>query len=380
MKIFLFDMDGVLLITKAYHRALSETVGIVGRSLGYQNAGLTQGDIDVFESIGVTSEWESSAVCSALMLRDVWALYPNAIISKEPPLPELPMHHLKLPSFQEFSRSPEMSRLPGEGAQLRVRRALIPKVNVYTEKQVESIRSLLDGTHNIHESITHRIFQELVLGSYLFSECYGLEASFNVDGYLQTGDIPTLNHEIHSRLIAWLKHPDQVAAVFTLRPSKAPKGTFDTPEAEMGLRAVDLEYLPLVGHGGLVWFAEQSGVNLDYLIKPSPVHVLAAIRHSLGDTLEEAILVSSDIALKGKVDGGWQKLDGAVVYAFEDSVIGFQSAQSAEKVLAETGIMIDLRLMGVSASPIKQQALEGGGAMQVFEDLNKALDAVFKMG
>jgi hypothetical protein len=378
MKILLFDMDGVLLITKAYHRALSETVGIVGRSLGYQNAGLTQGDIDVFESVGVTSEWESSAICCALMLRDVWTLHPNASINKKPPLPEMPMHHLKLPGFQEFFCSPEMSRLQGERTRDRARRALIPKVNGYSETQVESIQSLLDATHNIHESITHRIFQELVIGSHLFSECYGLEASFNVDGYLQTGDIPTLNHEMHSRLLAWLKHPDQYAAVFTLRPSKAPKGFFDTPEAEMGLKVVDLENLPLVGHGGLVWFAEHSGVSLDSLIKPSPVHVLAAIRHSLGNTLEEALSVSSDIVLKGKVDGGWQKLDGGVIYAFEDTVTGFQSAQSAQKVLSETGIMIDLRLMGVSASTTKQQALEEGGAAQVFDDLNQALNSVLK--
>jgi hypothetical protein len=380
MKIFLFDMDGVLLMARGYRRALSETIMIIGQALGYSNAGLTQEDMDVFDSVGVTSEWESSAICSGLMLKELWTLYPDAALPKQPPFLETPKHDLNLPDFQVFFLSPAMSQSPGEPARQRARRALLLDVHNYTEKQAAYLQTLLDEAHHIHSSITHRIFQELVLGNQFFKAYYGLEPSFNAEGYLQTEDIPSLHCEMHEALVKWLDHPDHFVAVFTLRPSKPSGDVFDTPEAEMGLQVVDLEDLPLVGHGSIAWLAEKSRVEAEDLIKPSPVHVLAALRHALGEPLEEALVGSADLVLNGKIDAFWPILDGAEIYAFEDSVTGFQSALSAQRVLSELGIQLDLRLIGISDSRTKQVALEVAGATHVFEDLNQALAEVFKAG
>ena len=51
-KILLFDMDGVLLEPGGYHKALTETVRLIGESLGYKNVELTPADIAAFEAAG----------------------------------------------------------------------------------------------------------------------------------------------------------------------------------------------------------------------------------------------------------------------------------------------------------------------------------------
>jgi hypothetical protein len=219
----------------------------------------------------------------------------------------------------------------------------------------------------------------LVLGSDYLKEYYGLEPAFHVEGYLQTEDVPKLRDENRRKLLAWLEQPDHHGAVFTLRPSMPPEGFFDTPEAEIGLKVVELEGLPLVGHGGLAWYAEENDSDVGALIKPSPIHVLSAIRRSLGDPLVESIELSAEIALNGIVANGWRSLGGAQVYAFEDSIGGFRSAQNARDVLNEHGICIHLKLIGISDSSTKVKALEEGGATEVYQDLNEALEHLLNM-
>ena len=51
MRILLFDLDGVLLEPRGYHRALRETVTLVGQWLGYRRVTLTPEDIELFESV-----------------------------------------------------------------------------------------------------------------------------------------------------------------------------------------------------------------------------------------------------------------------------------------------------------------------------------------
>jgi FMN phosphatase YigB (HAD superfamily) len=70
MKILLFDMDGVLLDPLGYHKALIETVRLVSRSMGFDDFILSDKDIAQFEALGISSEWDSSALCAALLVID----------------------------------------------------------------------------------------------------------------------------------------------------------------------------------------------------------------------------------------------------------------------------------------------------------------------
>ncbi len=87
MKILLFDMDGVLIEPRAYHMALRETVTMVGHALGYRNVSLTQVVMEVIESVGVTCEWDSAAICSALLLQRAWKVFSDISLPPAPPLP-----------------------------------------------------------------------------------------------------------------------------------------------------------------------------------------------------------------------------------------------------------------------------------------------------
>jgi hypothetical protein len=373
MKILLFDMDGVLIQARAYHRALRETVSLVGQALGYKDVELTQDDIELIESVGVTSEWDSAAICCALLLREVWQEFPFVFLPSDPPLPEIPQHSIHTPDFNAFYSSPLMSNRPEKSGLVRAERSFLSDGHGHSISQVEALRSLLRGARSIKGSITHRLFQEYVLGSKVFETSYGLPSYLNVDGYLLIDDEPAITHEMHNRLLDWLEEPVHKAAVFTNRPSKPPQDLFDTPEAELGLKAIDLGGLPLVGRGGLAWLAEGRGMDSEALLKPSPVHVLAALSHVLGHSLAEALLHSASLALDHHVDLIWGNLDGADVYVIEDSIKGFHSGQHAKDLLSGAGISINLHLIGISPSSGKQQALVSSGAQQVFEDINSAL-------
>jgi phosphoglycolate phosphatase-like HAD superfamily hydrolase len=220
------------------------------------------------------------------------------------------------------------------------------------------------------------LFQEFVLGSDIFNTFYGLQPYMQVEGYLLFDDESTLSPKMHSQLLDWLKEPEQVVAIFTNRPSKPPPGYFDTPEAELGLKALKLEGLPLVGRGSMAWLAERRGMDPEALLKPSAVHVLAGLAHASRLSLQESLELSASLALEGQVDLIWQNLAGADVYVIEDSIKGLHSGKRARDLLLDVGIRIDLHLIGVSKSINKQQALRAAGAQQVFEDVNAVLEMI----
>ena len=377
MKILLFDMDGVLIEPRAYHMALQDTVAMVGHALGYRDINLTQEDIEVFESVGVTSEWDSAAICSALLLRRVWKVFSEISLPPAPPLPELPQHDMPTPDFQSFFRSLAMEDIPGMPALLHAERALLDDRQTLTETQAIALRDLLRDARRIDRSLTHRLFQELVLGGQVFHTIYGLEPYQSTESYLLTQDRPALSLKTCDQLLTWSAQPNHASAVFTNRPSQSTQGHFDTPEAELGMKLLGLEELPLVGRGSLAWLAEARGLEPDTLLKPSAVHTLTALRRALDDPLEESLHLSIALVLDRKTDSSWQTLQEATVYVFEDSTKGLRSAHAAQEALSFAGITIQLHLVGVSTSPTKRLALKTAGA-QVFSDITSALHPLFQ--
>jgi hypothetical protein len=92
MQILMLDMDSVLLTPMGYYRALQETVRLVAAALGYTGRHLTRDEIEGFEAAGVTSEWESSAICACLFLRQAWRAGIDIDLPDVPPLPDVPRH------------------------------------------------------------------------------------------------------------------------------------------------------------------------------------------------------------------------------------------------------------------------------------------------
>lgn len=369
MKVLLFDMDGVLLQPRGYHEALRTTVSLIGRSLGYRAANLSQKEIDIFESVGVTNEWDSAAICSALMLRNVWTIDPDVRLPDAPPLPQLPSHDLQIPDFVTFFRSEITTSDQATSPNLLAERSLLKDLS---EPQASALRFLLRGAHQIRGSLTHQLFQELVLGSNQYENSYALRPHLQTQGYLATYDQPLLRSDSCKQLLAWVSESDHRAVVFTNRPSLPPPDAFDTPEAELGLETAGMDGLPCIGRGGMLWLAGRRGLGPDDFLKPSPLHALTALQMALGEPLEPAAYNAASLALDRQADSSWEALIDAQLCVFEDSVKGLHSLQAAQKILAEIGIPVKVSLLGVTSSGEKRMALERAGAV-VFAEPEEAI-------
>jgi len=374
LKILLFDMDDVLLEAHGYHRALQDTVSLIGTSLGYENVSLTLDDIAVFEASGVTSEWDSSAICFALMLQKAWSVEPK----KQLPNQINPISYTKLniepPDFKLFAAALGESSLKSLRPRVRAERLIINNADPLTNLQRNMILDILNNARRIDGSLTHRVFQELILGSLEFKRTYNLESFFNTASYLSKYDLPTLSLKQNALLIEWLQHPSHRGVILTNRPSRAPQGYFCTPEAEIGAQLVGLNHLPIAGFGGLIWLSDTHGLGQEVYIKPSPVHALTALRLALGDSQEDALETAAALAVGNQLDPTWQHLQDAQVSVFEDTTGGLESLLAASTFLQAFDIRFEIQLFGISSNDQKRISLESVGAY-LYPKLSSALKA-----
>jgi hypothetical protein len=373
MRILLFDMDGVLLEPHAYHRALVDTVSHVGRILGYGDIIINGTEITAFEAAGVSSEWDSAAICAALLLENLWREFPWATLPEASLARVLPEHGVAPPAFRPFIDSLSRADLRELSPLIRAERLLLEGHCPRTPTQRQSVQEILRKARQIDGSLTHRIFQELVLGSREFALTYALPSLMDIASYLREYDLPALPAHAQLRLIRWLQKDDHWASIFTSRPSRPVGGQFCTPEAEIGAESVGLENLPVIGLGGLSWLSAHRDCDPDAFRKPAPVHALAAMRVVLSGDVQEALEAAAALVLDGRADRGWNDLSGAEIYTFEDTVGGMQSARAARELLDRHGVKVELSLFGITDSDAKRQALEATGAT-VLSSLAVALD------
>jgi hypothetical protein len=372
MKFLLFDMDDVLLQPGAYHRALRETVRLVAANLGFSELTLSQTDIQAFEAAGVYSEWDTSAICAALILMAAWQYDPAiqlpAAIKLEPGV-RLP---IRLPDFSSFARllkDPELQELrPLQRAEL----LLLDGGYRFTPAQSEQLRHILHTARAAHGSLTHCTFQELVLGSDVFAQTYQRPAVLNTHSYLQSYDVPLVPAETVRSIQRWLQSPAHAAAIFTSRPSQPLPGVFSTPEAEMGAALVGLEDLPIIGLGSLLWLSQQRQAGAQAFVKPSPVHVLSALLLALAYPPQTCLQEAAALALDSTASRIWGDLEETEIAVFDDSPAGLGSALSARDCLASAGISVKMELFGIAGDSQKVAALQRLGA-KTCPDLTAAL-------
>jgi hypothetical protein len=370
LRILLLDLDEVLIEQVAYHESLKGCVGMVGRWCGFESVRLTDEDIALFESLGVTSEWDSSAMCAALLLDRAWSVDPRFRLPVSPDAPNGRLHGLPTPDFQSFFRETLERGVSGiEARRLTEQRLLQAKP--HTRAQRHALQAMLREAYDTRCSLTNRIIQEVNLGASEFEACYGLPAALPGQGLLRTLDQPLISQQQAALLIEWNQAPGKRAVVFTNRLSRFPDRTRGAPEAEIGLARTGLSALPFISMGHLDWLCEQRGLEPQSLLKPSPVHALAALRLALGDSVGEALAVAAALGLDQQDIGGWRALDGAHAIVFEDSFRGLQSARGAQHSLEQVGVRLALDLRGVTTREVKRRALELAGGT-VYPDFPSA--------
>jgi hypothetical protein len=367
--ILLFDMDGVLLQPRAYHRALRENVAYWGRQLGYQNVELSQMDVHAFESAGITAEWISSSLCVALMLEKVWRLEPLADIPADHLRSPLPSHDLAGPDFNAATQW--LGCMNGSLTQ-EERCVTYLREQPIDHAVSDQLIRLVQGARFFKQSAVHRLQQELVIGSGRIRAVYGLDPWWDHPGYLESIDLPCLDQADIQTLLEKKSCGQFHMAILTNRPSTPPDGFFDTPEAEIGLTLIGLDSSPAVGAGLMGWLADRHGLNTNAYLKPSPVHALTALRVALGDPLDKAADQALTVLGNPRGVSAWESLHGRSVFVFEDASHGLLSLQQAAEQLSRLGIEMDLHLIGIAENQSKIETLASHGA-SVYAHIEPAL-------
>ncbi len=353
LTLLLFDMDGVLLQPLGYHQALQDTVQRVGASLGAPQTVLTMDQIAKFEALGVTSEWDSLAICTALILVNIWQEHPNLRLKTT--LQPSRTIFKACPDFDTFLDQFTMNGPLPCTAAFDVLDKTHPTLSV---DQKTHLRQILFNNRNIHQSPIMALFQETVLGSAVFQDNYSLAPQLELESYLLTYDRPVMGESQRQDLIDWLEKPDHLAGIMTNRPSSTPPGYLSAPEAELGAKLVGLDHLPVLGSGLLAWAAVTLFDQPDHLLlKPHPVHALALMQICLGMSRVDALKAAFQL-WQGQGDiTVWEKLTGARVLIFEDAAKGLTAGIQAKALLEKKGIPIQLEKLGVSDHPAKIKAL-----------------------
>ena len=273
--ILLFDMDGVLVQADGYQRALQTPVNLIGRNLGIEEPILSKEHNAHFEAAGVTHEWETLAICTAILLIRIWQVDGEVRI---PILLDPAPDKFLIRGEDKFWDFLNEIDLQGKSPTEYAATNLVKNNRSLNAEQKDYLKLVLGSGVDVDRSPTLRFFQEVVLGSNQYSQTYAYPACLDTKSYLELYDRKVLTEKNRRGLDEWLKSDNCHAVIFTNRPSQPPAGFFSTPEAEIGARAIDLGDLPIVGAGSLSWLANLESRPWDTYYKPSPVHTLAALQ------------------------------------------------------------------------------------------------------
>lgn len=384
MRLFLFDVDGVLVHSRAYHIGLKKAVAYFSSALGLGDHTLTEADIDAFEAATVTVEWELSAIAVARMLIDrlraappkttlpdtFWAL--GDLLRAHP-------HPIARPDFLALAQASAQA-LPGQRPSLAMLERFLEEIahEPYVTALNPVLRELLGHCYDIQRGPTMQIVQAFAVGAEAYRLSYGHPPRLVAESLLETADSPYLSSEWRTRLLDLWRSGALGISLYTARPSLPPREAPDlplgyTPEAEAALKLVGLEGIPVMAVGRLQYVAERHGLSAEDLVKPSPVQSLAAMG-AAGTGLEtDSVEAALRVAQGGPVTGPLVRVAGAEVHVFEDSASSLRSATRAVALLNDHGLGVTLTRHGIAPEGSPKVAALSGIADHVWPDVNTAL-------
>jgi hypothetical protein len=390
--LLLFDIDGVLVDPQGYLKALQDTVAHFTRLMGAGEQPPSEHDVRVFEAHGITSEWDSGAICTAYALL-------GRILSDPPPALESDWEAAlaqlgattsrpQRPAYASLAARIGPHIAPGTGV-AEAARALLwhdalgaAELAPLVPALARLLEHILGHTYDFHRSPITRYFQQLVLGPERVRRTYGVEAVLEEPSYLETYDRPLLEESSRLRLHETCRSTRTGAALYTARPSLPPAGTQPqggySPEAELARSLVGLEPFPIVGLGSLSWLAYQVGETVEHLVKPSPVQALAAVGVAALGEQRPALEAAYALHTTGRLRGPLAQLQDGTIHVFEDAPTGLAAAARAVDSLHSAGASLELRAYAVSAQQdAKRSALQAKG-VPIFPSVNDALAAALE--
>jgi len=390
--IVLFDLDGVLIGPRGYRAAVAGSVQQILDRMGLGAQPPTALVPALFESVGITSEWDMVPVTVAIVL--------NAVAQHT----KQPLPPVSLPEVMEWVRAQRIAEIeidyesPVRSLNGLVTTRITPAYALYQILLAGGlghilphldnqpfVRDLLEDTRDPARSLTLRLVQSHVLGERVFRDTYGLEPEVQMESTLVAMDRPLLDARIGARLRELHAAGVLRMCAFTARPSLPPRdGGFSaqgySPEAELALGLVNFDDIPLMGYGRLIAYGKVHGVSPDGILKPAPLQSLAAAAAAFTG-LEWAALEWARQYLQDTAEGKQPVLAEGMprafdLHVFEDASVGIRGGQAAAELLRQSGAAVDYHPWGIATIADKEAALRAAGA-PVFADVNQALRAAF---
>jgi hypothetical protein len=376
-KIILLDVDGVLVHPGGYRAALRATVRhFLGEHVEVHEDLLTD-----MEKRGIASEWDMAPLIIA-------AAWTEQLIGQ--PMHDLPFDvsaaakHLRRghPSGpSDTFVNPDGSPLPINIPEFNLVDGQYPAESAFHAGYFDSIplelrRSLLTTTRSVQASHTMRIFQHYTLGSLNFEKTYQLPAEIETESFLLTHDRSMIDDKIRAKL---LQHH---LVAFTARPSGVPREVTESvvgyaPEAELALKLVQLENIPLLAFGKLEYIASHHHLDPATLIKPSPFHTLAAALAAWTGDEWSALQAAYDWHENRSLNALFKELPQEFeLIVVEDTMGGIRSVRSAGEILQKAGFDAHVHPVGLtSGNAAKTAAFEHAG-VQHFENWDSLIQGI----
>lgn len=393
--ILLLDVDGVLIHNRAYRAALRQTVAWFGQRLSVGGEPPTDNDIDVFESQSIIVEWDSTAICTAALLLEKVKAAP----------------HLALPAdwwaaLAACARTPTppvtldfaaLARRVGEAANQQWQRPTTTALALFTaDAQAlttpdpntlrQLLHTLLAHTYEVPQAPCAQVFQNFVLGHTLYAQHYGLTPHFETEPLLEKLDQPSLKPAVCQRLIAARTAGRVFPAIYTARPSLAPKEIVPpppgfTPEAEIARRMVGLpDSVPAIGFGKMDWMARRVGRAGVELVKPSPVQSIAAMGAARTGHELEALKAALAIERGDHLRWPLTACAGHTVHVLEDSPSSLRAVTQAVAMLNRQGLGLKLVRHGIAPARSPKRTTLKAIADVLHKSVNEGVEAVLAAG
>ena len=350
-KVILLDIDGVLVHHGGYRAALHATLNYFASLMGLDHFDFPEEKLAELEKRGIFSEWDMVPLLLATLWNDILEhrtdlqipadLYSAAVEIGRNVNGHVP-RELVIPEFEFIA-----GQYPAEAALQHGCFPFIP---------MDLRLNILSQSRNVNFSQTMRLFQHYSLGSIVFSKTYNLPAEVETDSLLHTHDRSNINDAIRAKL----RQPEICLAGLTARPSAPPREVDDShfgyaPEAEIALNLVGLADIPLIAFGKLEYLAAKYGLDAGMLIKPSPVHALAATAAALTGHEWAGLQSAGDWYQTGKLDGVFATLPREFeLFVVEDTMGGIRSTQAAGEILRQNGFNVPTYTLGLTSGSVSK--------------------------
>ena len=398
--IILFDVDGVLVENRAYRAGIQQTSLYFAGRLGLAARQPSDAEIDVLEAESITVEWDSCAIVAAILLLERLGAEPGSGRRRAKAaglardfwqfLDELPTRKLKTTTidFTLLARrvgaaARETGLLPARAALELFGQDLAHQSVVPPEVALPLLDHLLGDVYNIDDSPAMQVFQNFVLGDEQYARYYGLPPRVTGEGLLEALDQPLLRLDLCQEVLARRAAGTLFPVIFTARPSLTPieASGFErgyTPESEIARGQVGLQGVPALGIGKLDWFARRVGRAGSELVKPSPVHAMAAIGAARSGLELEAIKAAVAVERGDHLRYPLTACAGENVHVFEDSPNSLRGVARAVELLNRQGLGLHLVRHGVAPAGSPKRETLAGVADHLHPDINAGLETLFR--